>query len=179
MRDDTVRIFVADTARLDEVEEVWRTLHQHHVDLDHERNARIRDERQTWELRREDWRKELASTDAFLVLAEDASDDGPRVVGFAVVYFRENDNWRVHGARYGVLETLAVEPAYRGGGLGQRIMSTIYERMRELDVAELSVVVVERNADARRFYEREGFLPWHVTYFGPIPEVEPGGEETG
>ena len=179
MSDDSVRIFVADSARLDEVEAVWRTLHQHHVDLDHERNSRIRDERQTWELRREDWRKELASADAFLVLAVDTADDPATVVGFAVVYFRDNDNWRVHGPRYGVLETLAVEPTYRGAGLGQRIMATVYGRMRELEVAELSVVVVERNEDARRFYEREGFLPWHVTYFGPIPEVEPGGEETG
>lgn len=150
--------------RLDDVEAVWRTLHDHHVSVDHERNAQIREQRQTWELRRTDLAKALAQPDAFMVLAE---DDG--VVGFALVHFRPNENWRVHGERFGELETLAVLPSHRGQGIGRELMRHVYERMRGLGVAELSIVVVERNEDARRFYEREGFLPWHVAYFGPVP----------
>ena len=157
----------AGAERLDDVESVWHTLHDHHVAIDHERNARIREQRQTWEMRRTDLAKALAQEDAFLVLAEEAD----AIVGFALVHFRPNENWRVHGERFGELETLAVLPDHRGEGIGRGLMDKVYERMRELDVAELSIVVVERNADARRFYEREGFLPWHTTYFGPIPDL--------
>ena len=167
---DSVRIVEVPIERLDEVEPVWRTLHDHHVSLEHDRHARIRDARQTWELRREDFRHQLATPDAFLVIAEDAATQPASVAGFAVVHLRDNDNWRVHGPRYAVLETLAVLPEYRGRRIGHRLMEAIYERMRALGVPELNIVVVERNDDAKRFYEREGFLPWHVSYFGPIPD---------
>ena len=168
MAEMKVRIVVAAGAdRLDEIEPVWESLHAHHVAIEHERNAGIRATRQTWELRRKDFEYALSTPDGFLTLAE---IDG-KVVGFALVHFRANHNWRVHGERFAELETLAVLPEHRGKGIGRRLMETVYVRMRTLGVEELSVVVVEQNEDARRFYEAEGFLPWHVTYFGPIPGV--------
>jgi len=171
----TITYGYAGAERLDDVEAVWRTLHDHHIAIDHERNASIREGRQTWELRRSDFAKALAQPDAFLVLAEDAGG----VVGFALVHFRPNENWRVHGDRFGELETLAVRPDLRGNGVGRELMQHVYERMRALEVAELSIVVVERNEDARRFYEREGFLAWHTTYFGPVPAGTTAPEDAG
>ena len=112
-----IRISVAGVDRLDDVEAVWWSLHEHHMAVEHDRNARIRGERQTWDVRRQDLAYAVSSPDGFLVLADDVEADGTAtVVGFAVVQLRDNHNWRVHGDRFAELETLAVLPAYRGRG---------------------------------------------------------------
>lgn len=165
-----IRILLAGAERLDDIEDVWHSLHEHHLAVDHGRNAAIRERRQTWQLRRADFAHALAQPDAFLILASDEDAEG-LIAGFALVHFHENDNWRVHGDRYAELDSLAVLPGYRGHGLGRKLMAAVYGRVRELGVAEISFLVVEQNTEARRFYEKEGFLPWHVTYFGPVPEA--------
>lgn len=163
-----IELSIVGPERLDDVEPVWWSLHEHHMAVEHGRNAAIRGERQTWELRRPDLAYALSTPDGFMVLATAEQ----RAVGFAVVHLRANHNWRVHGERYAELETLALLPEYRGQRIGSQMMEAAYERLRALGIEELSIVVVEGNEPARRFYERKGFLPWHVTYFGPIPAAD-------
>ena len=169
--DDQIEIVLAGAERLDEIAPVWASLHEYHISIEHERNSEIRAARQTWEARRADFEYALSTPGAFMALAQESDR---RVVGFAVVHLRANHNWRVHGERFAELETLAVLPGYRGKGIGRRLMAAAYDQIRAEGVEELSIVVVEQNADARRFYEAEGFLPWHVTYFGPIPGAKIG-----
>lgn len=168
---DDFAISRAGVERLPDIEPVWWTLHEHHIETDHPRHAQLRAERQTWESRGPQFADLLRKPDAFLVLVEGGGAARDEVVGYALVHFQSSaGNWRITGERYAELESLAVAPDFRGGGIGERIMEAIYARMRELDVRELSVRVVHANEGANRFYQRLGFQPWHATYAGPIPD---------
>ena len=109
----------------------------------------------------------LAEPDAFVMIAEEDA----RAVGYALVHLQEADVQRETAPRYAVLESLAVEPDRRGQGVGRELMRAVYAELRLLGICELEIGVIFQNADARRFYEREGFHPWAIEYFGPIPEI--------
>lgn len=68
-----------------------------------------------------------------------ARDDNGRVLGFA-------------GVDGGKLEMLFIGPAYRGKGVGATLLDLT---VRELGVTDVDVN--EQNAQARSFYEHEGF----------------------
>lgn len=59
--------------------------------------------------------------------------------------------------REGYIDELAVMPAYRGQGLGARLMRWALDAFRDGGATELELMVVEGNDDAVRFYERFGF----------------------
>jgi len=160
-----VRIVRAGVERIDELEPLWLSMHEHHLMLGVE--APLREALETWPLRRAEYERWLAEPDAFAMIAE---DDG-RAVGYALVDFREIDDVRVTGPRFGVLQSLVVEPGRRGQGIGRALMRAVYGELRGLKVTELEIGVIFQNEQARRFYEREGFRPWAVEYFGPVPEA--------
>jgi hypothetical protein len=45
-----------------------------------------------------------------------------------------------------------------------------HDVLRAVGVEVLEMAVISTNADARRFYEREGLLPFTATYLGRIPD---------
>jgi GNAT superfamily N-acetyltransferase len=160
-----VRIVKAGVERIDELEPLWLSMHEHHLTLGVE--APLREAPETWPLRRAGYLDWLTEPDAFVMIAEEEG----RAIGYALVDYRELDDQRVTGPRFGVLESLAVEPGRRGEGIGRALMRAVYVELRRLGVTELEIGVVFGNEDARRFYEREGFRPWAVEYFGPVPEA--------
>lgn len=52
---------------------------------------------------------------------------------------------------------MAVEPAYRGCGIGRRLLDEAEHACRRLGLAKLSLIVFEQNVRARRLYERHGY----------------------
>ncbi len=68
-------------------------------------------------------------------------------------------------APYGELERpgsfyvcgMALFPEHRGRGLGARMLGLAREEARRRDLAEMSLIVFEQNAGAKRLYERHGF----------------------
>jgi [ribosomal protein S18]-alanine N-acetyltransferase len=86
----------------------------------------------------------LRRRDAELVVA--AADDV--VVGFAVF-------WAV--VDQGELGNVAVSAAWRGQGLGERLVADVIRRAAERGVRELFLEVRPSNAVARRLYDRFGF----------------------
>ena len=146
---------------------LWESLHDHHVAVAPHlaQLGPARPAEQSWAVRAalyEDW---LDEPDAFVLLAE----TGGRPVGYALVHMRgEEESWRT-GPRIAELETLAVLPGHRGAGIGSRLVDAVYEELRGLGVSQLGVSVIAANADAIRFYERLGLLPFCVSYLGNIP----------
>ncbi|NBD24467.1 GNAT family N-acetyltransferase [Paenibacillus glycinis] len=59
----------------------------------------------------------------------------------------------------GEITALYLLREYWGRGLGTRLMDWGLERLRERSCTEASLWVLEKNAAARGFYERLGFLP--------------------
>ena len=61
------------------------------------------------------------------------------------------------------LETLTVSPDARGSGLGARLVALVREEVERGGYEGLYLTAVAGNADALRFYEREGFTPEFIT----------------
>ncbi len=59
--------------------------------------------------------------------------------------------------------------AHRGRGVGGALVKAVYQELNRIGVGHLGVGVIASNADAVRFYERLGLLPFLVTYIGPVP----------
>jgi ribosomal protein S18 acetylase RimI-like enzyme len=163
-----MRIVRAGSERIDDLQALWESLHQHHATIAPHLSelGPVRAARDSWDVRRalyEDW---LAEPDAFVLVAE--AEDQP--AGYALVHLRGPEETWATGERIGVLETLAVLPGERGRGIGSALFERMYEELRRVDVRELEVAVISTNADALRFYERRGLLPFTVSYLGRVED---------
>jgi GNAT superfamily N-acetyltransferase len=110
----------------------------------------------------------LQRDDVVAVLAED--DDA--AVGFALVVLRPAI-WFDGPVSH--LDELYVVPGRRGRGIGTRLLATCREIAAALGSPEMHIDVDEVDTDARRFYERHGFVnvedgtDWRMLgYVGPV-----------
>jgi GNAT superfamily N-acetyltransferase len=161
-----MRIVRAGIERIDELQPLWESLHEHHATVaPHlEQLGPVRTPDQSWVVRRELYEDWLSEPDAFVLLAEVNREP----IGYALVHLRGPEETWETGDRIGVLETLAVLPDERGRGVGTALFERIYSELRELGVKELQVAVISKNAEALRFYERHGLLPFTVSYMGRV-----------
>jgi ribosomal protein S18 acetylase RimI-like enzyme len=60
------------------------------------------------------------------------------------------------------IDVLAVSPAMRGKGVGTRLLEAVFQTAREKGFKSVSLEVVDTNPDARRLYERVGFVARHT-----------------
>jgi ribosomal protein S18 acetylase RimI-like enzyme len=72
---------------------------------------------------------------------------------------------QAHGQKDMYLHTLAVAPAMRGKGIGTLLLDAVFQIAREKRFRSVSLEVVDTNRDARRLYERTGFVATHTHYF--------------
>lgn len=84
-----------------------------------------------------------------------AEEDGA-VVGFAL-YFHNYSTWRGRPGLY--LEDLFVEPAFRGRGLGKRLLVELARIAVERGCARMEWAVLDWNAPAIGFYRSLGAQP--------------------
>ena len=92
------------------------------------------------------------------IVAVARSADG-RVVGWAIMLLRRHK--RNQTAR---LYSLAVDPDFRGAGLGQRLAEYVLDKAEEKGITRCFLEVADDNERARRLYERLGFVP-----LAPLP----------
>ncbi|MEJ2482425.1 MAG: ribosomal protein S18-alanine N-acetyltransferase [Gemmatimonadota bacterium] len=87
---------------------------------------------------------------ASLLTAETAVDEkiGAEVVGFAVLWFAADE---------AELGDFAVDPDWRGRGVGSRLLERSIEVARARGARTLYLEVRESNAAARALYEKRGF----------------------
>lgn len=78
--------------------------------------------------------------------------DGPAVRGFATTGLSDLPN-------LGELMALYVDPACVGSGVGSSLMRAARGRLRAVGVTDAVLWVLDANASARRFYERDGWRP--------------------
>ncbi len=75
-----------------------------------------------------------------------------------------------------VVETLAVDPAYRGMGIGTALLQKAEERARSMGKYTMSLGVVGENAGAIRLYERVGYRRTY-TWDGYLVRLATGSAE--
>jgi ribosomal protein S18 acetylase RimI-like enzyme len=163
-----MEIVRADETRLDELEPLFKAMHEHHR-AGGPRAAEVRAFRtadDAWARRREHYRGLFAAGRAHLLLAE----DGGRAVGYAMVSEIGGQATLETGARMAELESLSVLPSERGGGIGSALMAAAHDLLRELGIEELMLYVMDGNERALRFYERYGMRPYLHVLVGAVPD---------
>ena len=65
-----------------------------------------------------------------------------------------------------MIETLSVDPGWRGRGVGTELMDAVDEELDRIGVRDLFVGAVATNEGALRFYERRGLLLSLVHFYG-------------
>jgi ribosomal protein S18 acetylase RimI-like enzyme len=165
--DATVTIERGGAERIPQLQPLWEALHHHHAAIAPHLRALgpMRSPQESWLVRRGLYEEWLAEPDAFVLVAE----AGGEPVGYALVHMRAPDETWATGDRIAELESLAVLPEYRRLGVGRALVDAVFEHLRALDVSHWGVGVMSSNADAIRFYERLGLLPFISTYVGKVP----------
>jgi N-acetylglutamate synthase len=74
--------------------------------------------------------------------------DGSAVVGVVLC---------AHDGRRGHIYHLAVDPAYRGCGLGKRLVDECLERLRAAGVVRAIILVADNNFGGAEFWKRRGW----------------------
>ncbi len=69
------------------------------------------------------------------------------------------------------ISALIVDPRYRGCGLGSRLLDRAEQQARVLRLPRLSLVVLQHNERAMRFYRRAGFREVDRRALAPHPAV--------
>jgi ribosomal protein S18 acetylase RimI-like enzyme len=102
-----------------------------------------------------------AQAEAICDLCSDASlgrawllSDGHRDVGYALAYWRHSID---HGGRVAVLDDLWIDAAFRGRGLGARLLRAAIAGMAAVGARAVIVEADPADATTMSFYRRLGF----------------------
>lgn len=149
--DGDVRIEQLNPAAIETVKPLWLALQAHHGSVTTDWEP-LREPEDSWHRRRGDYIRWLQEPDAFCLVAYRDHE----AVGYALVTVNEGSpTWQA--PRFGYVETLSVAPDARGAGIGKGLLDAVEAHLATLDVFRIELTVVARNADARRFYAREGY----------------------
>jgi GNAT superfamily N-acetyltransferase len=153
---------ITQVARLDDLEELWKELHAHHLEVATFAPL-VADADTSW-IRRRRWYERLLSEDGVMFLAAD--DDGT-YVGYALAAptAGADDTFEVKG---GIVEivSLVVTNSQRGNGVGARLVRAVRDFASHSGMNTVKVALMTGNAGARSFYEDNGFRPAEeVMYF--------------
>jgi GNAT superfamily N-acetyltransferase len=159
----------ASTDDLDLLEPLWGALQAHHAAVLPSLGDRTppRSRAESWDRRRQRYERWLADDETFILLAE--GPDGP--VGYAFVTVGAGYScWRT--GRLAELQTLSVLPQHRGEDIGGRLLAGVWSRLEERGVDEMAITTALANVDSHRFYERHGFQPAFLLYYGKREKSE-------
>jgi predicted GNAT family acetyltransferase len=90
-----------------------------------------------------------------------AEEDG-RAVGFVFCVLGDRGRKTAH------VTDIYVRPEARNKGIGRALLAAVLEPARAAGLEHVSLEVLIRNSDARRLYERLGFIPMDVFMVAPV-----------
>ena len=167
--DTAAKIVRLPPERLDELQELWSALYEHH----HTFTPHLRPPRSL----RDAWRDHLALERVWL--EEDprsfvlAAELNGRLVGYAFVRIATETlavSWTISNP-HADLVVLSVLPELRGRGIGTMLMDAVHTKLRDLDIHDLAITVITTNTNAQRLYERNGAVPYTTIMLQQVPEV--------
>lgn len=82
-------------------------------------------------------------------------------VGRAYLYLMQND---LHNQPFGLMEDVYVEEAYRGKGIGSKLVNKLIETARESNCYKLIATSRTSRAKVHELYERLGFCQHGVEF---------------
>lgn len=97
-------------------------------------------------------RQNIRSKNGYLVLVE----VNGKPIGFFQGWVGPAQQWR-HPERIAELSLMYIEKKYRGRGIGTRLIKDFLTWAKKRGAKQLTLVVVEKNAVAKRLYKQFGF----------------------
>ena len=88
-------------------------------------------------------------------------DDGV-IKGTASLHKGHYSTWHDHW--YGHIEDVVVDPQCRGQGLAYNLLCHVIEAAKEQDLSRIELNALNTNHNARRLYEKLGFITQSVVY---------------
>ena len=148
-----IKYITTDHSGLDRIKALWEGLCKHH----HERSKNFKERyaTMTFESRKKDLYKKLGNGEMFIELAVDSTSE--RSVGYClsiIVSIPELE---------GEVESLYIDPAYRGKGIGDVFMKHAMEWLNSRNVKTKRIVVAAGNEEVYTFYAKYGFYPKFTT----------------
>lgn len=172
---DVPRFRYLRAAEIDELEELWRALHRHHVSVTTHLENMIApvDELESWRRRRARYLEWLSASDTMAILAERDSEG----VGYAMVTIRPeaNGSWR-RGDQVAVVQTLSVAPEHQNTGVGSALLEEVRRQLADEGITDVELAAVLGNSDAMRFYEQHGFQPLSTTMVSRLSAMAGPGD---
>jgi len=84
------------------------------------------------------------------------------VAGTASLHLGHYSTW--HDNWYGHIEDLVIDPKYRGQGLAYNLLCHVIEAAKEQELSRIELNALNTNHNARRLYEKLGFITQSVVY---------------
>ena len=141
---------------IDRLAPLWRALRNHHATL--AAMPPVRSLEDSWEHRKAQYQNWLSREGYTLLVAE----RGGELIGYAMVSLNEGAATWDLGEQTAEIETLSVLESERGSGVGRALTKAAADVATDAGARTVAVGVAHTNADAIRFYEREGFEPFYV-----------------
>lgn len=166
-KEENITISTAGVDNVDELEMLWKALHQHHEDVAPHFGITL-EHNESWRRRKANYHKWLHEQGTRLFIAKDHD----KAVGYVLVrIIGGSETWK-SGDQIAEVETFSILPEYRGMGLGSRMMDDIYAFLREKGIREIGVTVVDTNVEAICFYQKHGFVNRYVYLWGDVPDID-------
>lgn len=120
-------------------------------------NLPVRSPEDAWQRRHQEYLTWINDGNGVIYVA--TNDDTNEAIGYAALYFAPAGSTFDTGERMGELETLAVDPAYRGQGVGMKLLEACRVELRKRNITHWSLNTLASNETARHLYEKAGFEP--------------------
>ena len=98
--------------------------------------------------------------------------DGRQDVGYALAYWRHSID---HGGRVAVLDDLWIDAAFRGRGLGRRLLGVVLAQVSGVGAKAVLVEADPADAPAMALYQRLGFVTKDTVLLVQAPDAPLGG----
>jgi ribosomal protein S18 acetylase RimI-like enzyme len=96
------------------------------------------------------------------------AEDRGQLLGFVICLVDRLDAGDLHVVeaerRFGYISDLYVVPPARGRGVGSALLQAVEAHFRELGLTTVQITALYHNDQARTVYERNGFVPYELTY---------------
>jgi ribosomal protein S18 acetylase RimI-like enzyme len=154
------KVELGGTGCVDELRSLWLALHRHERSV--APTLPLVPDGLSWRRRRSLYIRWLELEQGFLALARNRAS----IVGYAFVRLAEgSDDTFPLDERYAELYSLSVAAAWRGRGIGTRLLDFVDAELASRGIRDLSISVMVGNSGAQRLYERRGLQPAEIVLY--------------
>lgn len=119
----------------------------------------VRDPKEAWERRQHEYLSWINEGEGVIFLAVDDAD--PEALrGYAAMRFVDSGAAMNLGEAIGMIETVVVDPEYRGQGIGNRLMGACRDELAKRGIGYCCIETLSTNAEALALTESNGFRPY-------------------